>query len=209
MRHQLFFRSFPFLFLFLVQGVALRAQWQTLSNPFDMLRDNRVLLYGLDNRFSYLHGKIASIYGLYGGVGFSNRRIRFKMGVSASEKFNLALLPADSVQLGRMAFLYLGEETEMIRYRKTALNTYLNVGLGYLLRENTRFRHLQQHLIIPVEMGLVVTYDLTNYLTLKAGGGWRVVPPDTQYHLNGSFIKLSGQVRIAELRQRFFPKKDL
>jgi hypothetical protein len=184
----------------------LRAQ--NLQNAFLPAKSKPTFIYGLDNRSSHLYGQSASIFGVYAGIGLRERKLRCKIGFNLSQPFSWKLGQADSTRLtGFLVFANIGEEMEVLRHRRAAINSYFNAGLGYLMK--TRGPNLaptlasyQRKVIAPIEVGLVFGYDVTQYLTFKAGGGWRFVFPELNQNLSGLFLKLSAQFRWSDWKTR-------
>jgi hypothetical protein len=181
---------------------------QKFHDPFALAKGKPSFIYGLDNRSTHLYGQSASIFGVYSGIGFKERKLRFKIGLNASQPFSWQQQATDSTfQSGVLAFVSIGEEMEMFRFHRMAIHSYFNIGLGYFL--STKGQNLaptlasyRKQLIAPLEIGLVKGYDITRYLTLKVGGGWRFMFPDTQHRLSGLFLKLSAQFRWSDWKKR-------
>jgi hypothetical protein len=60
--------------LIFVKGYA-----QTITNPFEILKKKKEIVYGLDNRRTHIYQHHAVIYGLYSGISFG-KKLRLKIG---------------------------------------------------------------------------------------------------------------------------------
>jgi hypothetical protein len=198
----------------LISGIGMPLQAQLVRNPMGLLKEKRHAIYGLDNRRSWLYGESVLIYGVFGGVGFDDHRLRIKGGVAASARFAMPVPggPDTLSQWGRMAYVSIGEEMELVRHRKWSGITYFNAGVGYLFVQPLETPPLElqphvRHMIIPIEVGAMAGYDVTDYLMLKAGGGWRFMPTNDDHALDGFFLKVGALFRW-EVAKAHFRRDD-
>jgi hypothetical protein len=177
---------------------------QELRNPFELAKGERRFIYGLDNRRTHIDDASTSIYGAYCGIGFSQRRLRFKFGLNLSEMYREKPLVNGTYQRNQMVFGSMGEEIDLFQYRKLRLISYINGGAGYELvrtftEDGKRFGPFKRDWVFPLEPGLVLGYDIVPFLTLRLGGGWRMVFSDqAQNRLDGYFLKIGAQVHTRE-----------
>ncbi len=178
---------------------------QTVQNPFSLAKGERKFIYGLDNRRTHIDAASTSIYGVYGGIGFSQRRLRFKFGANVSGNYREKPLPDGSFQRNRMAFASLGEEIDLVNlHPKLRLISYINGGAGFELvrtyaEDGQRIGPFKRDWVFPIEPGLVLGFDVVPFLTLRLGGGWRVVFSDqAENRLDGYFVKIGAQLHTRE-----------
>ena len=175
--------------LILVKGYS-----QNISNPFETLKKEREIVYGLDNRRTHIYQHHTVIYGLYSGISFG-KKLRIKIGINGTP-FEIGKFVDENgiIKKNRLFFASVGEEFDFYQHKKISLTTYLQAGIG-----NNFYRHLNQNgtevnkgeqLIIPIETGLHFSYDLLTYLKLKTGIGWRFVTPNNSRKLSGYYVKL-------------------
>ena len=175
--------------LILVKGYS-----QNISNPFETLKKEREIVYGLDNRRTHIYQHHTVIYGLYSGISFG-KKLRIKIGINGTP-FEIGKFVDENgiIKKNRLFFDSVGEEFDFYQHKKISLTTYLQAGIG-----NNFYRHLNQNgtevnkgeqLIIPIETGLHFSYDLLTYLKLKTGIGWRFVTPNNSRKLSGYYVKL-------------------
>ena len=175
--------------LILVKGYS-----QNITNPFETLKKEREIVYGLDNRRTHIYQHHTVIYGLYSGISFG-KKLRFKIGINGTP-FEIGKFVDENgiIKKNRLFFASVGEEFDFYQHKKFSLTTYLQAGIG-----NNFYRHLNQNgtevnkgeqLIIPIETGLHFSYDLLTYLKLKTGIGWRFVTPNNSRKLSGYYVKL-------------------
>jgi hypothetical protein len=204
------------LCLMFTNGISLNCMAQELHNPFKRYYGNPKLIYGMDNRRSHIFGQSVSIFGLYAGAGFDQKRVRLKIGLNASE------LIADNVSnislsTSRMMFISIGEELDLFTWERFVVSTYINAGYGFLFQQTTStfpgsMRMENGTLLLPVEPGLILNYKIYPWLRARTGGGWRYVLPMNNSYLNNYFIKIGLQVQFDELKeflkQRSAEKQD-
>jgi len=165
---------------------------QTFVNPFEVLKEKRRFIIGLDNRRTHIAGDPTLIYGVFAGVSYGGK-IRLKLGVSGlprpTEKLHNNVLSPYTSQL---FFLSAGEEFDFFIHNRYRLTLYGQMGMGY-----NQLNFLQQlnsvsqtDFIVPVELGSYYGYDLFPWMRLKLGGGWRFVLSDQTHDLDGYFLKL-------------------
>lgn len=175
--------------LILVKGYS-----QNITNPFETLKKEREIVYGLDNRRTHIYQHHTVIYGLYSGISFG-KKLRIKIGINGTP-FEIGKFVDENgiIKKNRLFFASVGEEFDFYQHKKISLTTYLQAGIG-----NNFYRHLNQNgtevnkgeqLIIPIETGLHFSYDLLTYLKLKTGIGWRFVTPNNSRKLSGYYVKL-------------------
>lgn len=175
--------------LILVKGYS-----QNITNPFETLKKEREIVYGLDNRRTHIYQHHTFIYGLYSGISFG-KKLRIKIGINGTP-FEIGKFVDENgiIKKNRLFFASVGEEFDFYQHKKISLTTYLQAGIG-----NNFYRHLNQNgtevnkgeqLIIPIETGLHFSYDLLTYLKLKTGIGWRFVTPNNSRKLSGYYVKL-------------------
>ena len=175
--------------LILVKGYS-----QNITNPFETLKKEREIVYGLDNRRTHIYQHHTVIYGLYSGISFG-KKLRIKIGINGTP-FEIGKFVDENgiIKKNRLFFASVGEEFDFYQHKKISLTTYLQAGIG-----NNFYSHLNQNgtevnkgeqLIIPIETGLHFSYDLLTYLKLKTGIGWRFVTPNNSRKLSGYYVKL-------------------
>ena len=175
--------------LILVKGYS-----QNITNPFETLKKEREIVYGLDNRRTHIYQHHTVIYGLYSGISFG-KKLRIKIGINGTP-FEIGKFVDENgiIKKNRLFFASVGEEFDFYQHKKISLTTYLQAGIG-----NNFYRHLNQNgtevnkgeqLIIPIETGLHFSYDLLTYLKLNTGIGWRFVTPNNSRKLSGYYVKL-------------------
>ena len=180
---------FVIIMLYLSKGFS-----QTLTKPFEILKEKKEIVYGLDNRRTHIHKHRAVIYGLYSGISFG-KKLRFKIGINGTP-FEVGKFVDENgiLKKNRLLFVSLGEEFDFYQYKKIGMTTYLQAGIGYnyyrQLNANGEGLKKGKELIIPIETGLHFSYELLTYLKLKAGFGWRFVTPDISRELSGYYVKL-------------------
>jgi hypothetical protein len=183
------FVRFSFVMLFCAHGFS-----QSITNPFETLKEKKEIVYGLDNRRTHIHEHNTVIYGLYSGISFG-KKLRFKVGLNGTP-FEVGKFIDENnlLKKNRLFFVSIGEEFDFYQYKKFGITTYLQAGIG-----NNYFRQLNQNgtevdngkqLIIPLEAGLHFSYDLLPYLKLRTGFGLRFVALKESRNLNGYYLKL-------------------
>jgi hypothetical protein len=183
------FVRFSFVILFCAHGFS-----QSITNPFKTLKENKEIVFGLDNRRIQIYQHHTVIYGLYSGVSFG-KMLRFKMGINGTP-FEVGKFIDNNglVKRNRLLFLSIGEEFDFYRYKKFVMTTYLQVGIGKNLFRQLNSNGIElnkaEELIVPVEAGLHFSYDLLPFLGLKTGFGWRYVAPKESSNLSGYYLKL-------------------
>jgi hypothetical protein len=181
--------SYTISMLLLAKGYS-----QNITNPFETLKKKKEIVYGLDNRRTHIHQHHTVIYGLYSGISFGNK-LRFKIGINGTP-FEVGKFVDDNgiLKKNRLFFASIGEEFDFLQYKKFGMTTYLQAGIG-----NNFYRQLNtdgtevnkaKELIIPIETGLHLSYDLLTYLKLRTGFGWRFVAPNNSRELSGYYVKL-------------------
>ncbi len=139
--------------LILVKGYS-----QNITNPFETLKKEREIVYGLDNRRTHIYQHHTVIYGLYSGISFG-KKLRIKIGINGTP-FEIGKFVDENgiIKKNRLFFASVGEEFDFYQHKKISLTTYLQAGIG-----NNFYRHLNQNgtevnkgeqLIIPIETGL-------------------------------------------------------
>jgi hypothetical protein len=186
--------------LIFVKGYA-----QTITNPFEILKKKKEIVYGLDNRRTHIYQHHAVIYGLYSGISFG-KKLRLKIGINGTP-FEVGKVVDENGMLkrNRLLFASIGEEFDFYQFKKFGMTTYLQAGIG-----NNYYRNLNtsgtavnkgKELIIPIETGLHFNYDLMPYLKLKTGFGWRFVAPNNARALSGYYVKLGLGVNLKKLKE--------
>ena len=174
--------------------IFIKGYSQNITNPFETLKKEREIVYGLDNRRTHIYQHHTVIYGLYTGISFG-KKLRFKIGINGTP-FEIGKFVDENgiIKKNRLFFASIGEEFDFYQYKKFGMTTYLQAGIG-----NNFYRQLNQNgievnkgkqLIIPIETGLHFSYDLLTYLKLKTGFGWRFVAPNNSRELSGYYVKL-------------------
>lgn len=184
-----------FIFVFLLFASGEFSSAQTLPNPIHALDDERVFIYGIDNRRTHIRSQSSLIYGLYCGYSFGHH-LRLKFSVSGTPFERGKNYDSRGFLLKqRLLFCSLGEEFDFLVIRRFRLTTYAQVGLGYnffrsidvAMNEVERGRRL----IVPFELGIHMGYNINSWLQLKIGGGWRFVMPSKSRELSGYYLKLA------------------
>ena len=186
--------------LILVKGYS-----QNITNPFETLKKEREIVYGLDNRRTHIYQHHTVIYGLYSGISFG-KKLRIKIGINGTP-FEIGKFVDENgiIKKNRLFFASVGEEFDFYQHKKISLTTYLQAGIG-----NNFYRHLNQNgtefnkgeqLIIPIETGLHFSYDLLTYLKLKTGFGWRFVAPNNSRELSGYYVKVGLSFNIKKFNE--------
>lgn len=183
------FVQFLCVMLFCTHGFS-----QSITNPFETFKEKKEIVFGLDNRRTHIYQHHTVIYGLYSGVGFG-KKLRFKIGINGTP-FEVGKFVDENglVKRNRLLFVSIGEEFDFYRYKKFGMTTYLQAGIGKnfyrLLNINGIELNKAEELILPVEAGLHFSYDLSPFLGLKTGFGWRYVAPKESSNLSGYYLKL-------------------
>lgn len=165
------------------------------DNPFQSFKEKRQFLYGLDNRRTHVLGQSTLIYGAYLGVGFG-KKLRFKVSISGAP-FEVGRTENEVglIRRNRFYFFSIGEEFDVYTYKRFALTTYLQAGLGENFYRKTtnagEFVFEGKHVIIPIEIGMHGNYYIYPWLAFKLGGGWRFVPPTEASYLSGYYLKIA------------------
>ena len=169
-------------------------QAQEVQNPFELFRDKKEFIFGLDNRRTHIYHQSTTIYGAYMGVGFGGK-LRFKAGVSGTPFEVGEVITDDNLAIkNRLFFFNVGEEFDFLYFSKLRFTTYVQLGWGY-----NYFRELDPNglelfkgrkTIVPLELGLHSSYDFLPWLNLKLGGGWRFVFPFSTNNLSGYYFKV-------------------
>lgn len=167
---------------------------QTVTTPFEVLKKEKEVVYGLDNRRTHIHQHHTVIYGLYAGTSFG-KILRIKIGINGTPfEVGKSVDHNGILKKNRLLFASIGEEFDFYQKKKFGMTTYLQAGIG-----NNFYRQLTQsgtevsrgkQLIIPIETGLHFSYDLLTYLKLRTGLGWRFVAPKNSSELSGYYVKL-------------------
>jgi len=182
------------IFFTIALVILVKGYSQNITNPFETLKKKREIVYGLDNRRTYIHQHHTVIYGLYTGIGFG-KKLRFKIGINGTP-FEVGKFVDENgiLKKNRLLFASLGEEFDFYQYKKFGMTTYLQAGIGRnFYRELSPSRievNKGKQLIIPIETGLHFSYDILTYLKLRTGIGWRFVAPDDSRELGGYYVKL-------------------
>lgn len=172
---------------------------QELVNPIEAIKKKKELIYGIDNRRTHIKQQSTLIYGGYIGVGFDDK-VRIKLGIS-STPFERGLLVDDLgvIKRNRLIFMNLGEEYDFLIIQKFRMTTYLQTGIGFnYFRKINKYQVVVEdgrELIIPIELGLNLNYDILPWLRLKTGGGWRFVFPEYSQGLSGYYIKIGASLK--------------
>lgn len=168
-------------------------QGQNWISPVNPFKSKTEIIYGIDNRRTHIYQHNTLIYGLYFGIGFEDK-LRFKIGLTGTP-FEQGKFVDDDGLLSRnkSIFLNLGEEFDYyIKYR-FRLTSYVQVGVGYNFYRKINDAEVEtevgKKLIIPIELGTHMNYDLNSWARLKLGGGWRIVAPEESNTLSGFYIK--------------------
>lgn len=167
---------------------------QRLTSPFEILKEKKEIVYGIDNRRTHIHQHHTVIYGLYSGISFGGK-LRFKIGINGIP-FEVGKFVDDNgvLKKNRLLFASVGEECDFYQYKKIGVTTYLQAGIGnnFYRRINTSGTEINtgKERIIPIEAGLHFNYDLLTYLKLRTGFGWRFVTPNNSRELSGYYVKL-------------------
>lgn len=181
--------SFVIILLYFSKGFS-----QTLTAPFEILKEKKEIVYGLDNRRTHIHQHHTVIYGLYSGISFGEK-LRFKIGINGTP-FEVGKFVDENGMLkrNRLLFASIGEEYDFYQLKKFGMTTYLQAGIGNNYYRNLNTSGIEvnkgKEIIIPIETGLHFSYDLMPYLKLRTGFGWRFVTPKNSRALSGYYIKL-------------------
>ncbi len=170
------------------------ANCQDIINPIEAIKEEKEFIYGIDNRRTHINGQSALIYGLYVGIGYGGK-LRFKGGISLTptEKGkNIDKLT--EIKKNQLFFVTLGEEFDYLIYKKIRLTAYLQSGIGYnYFRKLNAISKIEiskgKDIIVPLEIGTHIGYDILPWFRLKLGGGWRFVRPEYSTELSGYYIK--------------------
>lgn len=183
------------------------ASAQILHRPGPMLRTRPDFISGFDNRNTLVDGRLFAVYGAYAGVGFADQKLRLKLGVNVSELLHRKHLePSAPDQSIRLAFLSIGEELTLLTYKRSHFITYANIGWGVRYAHNEDPPFTRSNPIFPIEAGLLYGYDVTDFLRLRAGGGWRYLFPLRYSYMNDHFVKLGLQIQLKKVRAKYFPR---
>jgi hypothetical protein len=180
---------------------------QEMSNPLKAFKEERRFIFGIDNRRTHIKNQSTLIYGLYVGVGFGGK-LRLKAGISGTPFERGRFTDAQGrLKKNRLIFVNLGEEFDFFILNRFRLAAYLQTGIGY-----NYYRYLDaskvetqkgRNLIIPIEMGILTTYDLWPWLRGKIGGGWRIVRPGVSADLSGYYVKIGLSMDTRKFLQNY------
>lgn len=190
---------------FILFSFCFSIQAQQIQNPFELMKGERKVIYGLDNRRTHVHGENTVIYGVYSGIGFSEKKLRFKIGLSGSPfEVGKTIGENGSIKMSRFIFLSVGEELDFWIVNKFRMSTYFQVGYGFnyytRIDPNSNLEiGSGRNKLIPLELGLQGGYDLMTWLSLRIGGGWRFVFPNESSDLSGYYVKTGLQLNPKEL----------
>lgn len=192
MKHSLKFFVFCSALFLLIPNFSIA---QTTPNPIQALQDERVFIYGIDNRRTHIRNHNALIYGIYAGYSFGHH-LRFKIAVSGTPFERGKFVDAQGLLLKqRLLFFSLGEEFDFLVIRRFRLTTYAQMGFGlnYFRSLDAAMNEVERgrKLILPLELGIHAGYDLNSWLQLKLGGGWRFVMPSMSRDLSGYYLKIA------------------
>ncbi len=182
------------IFIIIALLIIAKSYSQNITNPIETLKKKREIVYGLDNRRTDIHQHHTVIYGIFAGISYGKKLI-FKIGINGTP-FEVGKFVDENgiLKKNRLLFATIGEEFDFYQYKKIVFTTYLQSGIG-----NNFYRNINQsgtevykgkELIIPIETGLHLSYELRTYLKFKTGFGWRFVSPDKSRELSGYYIKL-------------------
>lgn len=182
---------------------------QKMNNPFEVLRGEREVIFGLDNRRTHIHGDRAVIYGVYSGIGFSEKSLRLKLSLSGSPfEIGRKVDNAGNIKLNRFFFFSVGEEFDFYKYNHLTLSTYFQLGMG--VNYFTEIEHQSgieissgKNRIIPLELGLQSGYSLLTWLSIKIGGGWRFDLPQNKSGLSGYYAKFGLQFNPSDFLKAY------
>ena len=178
---------------------------QTVNKTREIFKEKKEIVYGLDNRRTHIYEHHTVIYGLYSGISFG-KKLRVKLGASGTP-FEVGKFLDDNglLKRNRLLFFSLGEEFDFFQYKKLGMTSYLQAGMG-----NNYFRRFDSYgqlvnegrqFIIPLETGLHFSYEMTSYLRLKTGFGWRFVLPNYSKGLSGYYVKLGLSFSYKKFRE--------
>ncbi|MBL7936241.1 MAG: hypothetical protein JNM51_10595 [Bacteroidia bacterium] len=198
--------------LFIIVVLPTNIQSQTFSNPFHTINDKKVLIYGIDNRRTHISKHNTLIYGLYLGIGFGGK-LRFKVGISATPFEKGKFIDSQgNLKRNKLFFAHVGEEFDFFMINKLRLTTYIQAGYGFnyfrIVNQNNAELQNGKNLIIPIELGLQVSYDFKPWLRAKLGFGWRFVFPYYSYDLSGYYIKTGCSINPKMLYEKIKSKRN-
>lgn len=159
-----------------------------------------VFTAAFNNRRTKIHEEMGTIYGVEVGLRF-NDRLENSVGMSFTLK-PLGQLDGQqsSYRQAQLLFITVGEEFEFLRYKRFAGITYVHGGYGwsYYTEYNAQEEMLRRGIdrIVPLELGLLATYDVIPWAYIKVGAGWRFEFLSKEEGLDGYFVKLGGGIRI-------------
>jgi hypothetical protein len=191
--------------LFLFFRLCFSIHGQQIQNPFELIRGERKIIYGLDNRRTHVHGENTVIYGIYSGVGFSEKKLRFKIGLSGAPfEVGQTIGEDGAIKQNRFVFFNIGEELDFWIVNKFRMSTYFQVGYGFnyytLIDPNSNLEiESGRNKLIPLELGLQCSYDLLTWFSFRFGAGWRFVFPNESSDLSGYYLKTGLQLNPKEL----------
>ena len=174
------------------------AHAQYWTNPVKPFKSKKELIYGIDNRRTHIYQHNTLIYGLYAGIGLEDK-LRFKVGISGTPFERGRFIDDDGLLTrNRLVFVNIGEEFDYFIKERFRLTSYVQGGFGYnyyrKLNDSEEETETGRSVIIPLEIGTHMNYDLNSWARLKLGGGWRFVLPETSSSLKGSPIPSLGGV---------------
>lgn len=188
----------PILLIILSNGYA-----QSITSPFEILKQNKEIVYGLDNRRTHINEHHTVIYGMYSGISFG-KKLRFKIGLNGTP-FEVGQLIDDNglLKKNRLIFASIGEEFDFYQFKKLGLTTYLQGGVGHNLFREINTNGLEfntgKDLVIPFETGLPLNYDRLTHVKLRTEFGWRFVAPNNSKAPGGCYLKLGLGVNFKQL----------
>lgn len=183
---------------------------QLFSNPVKSLRERREFVYGMDNRRTHIKEHNTFIYGIYLGVGFGGK-LRYKAVLSATPFERGKFIDENGLtKKNKLLFVSIGEEFDFFHYKRFSVTSNLQVGIGRnYYRKVDGFSNIIKtghDLIIPIETGIHVNYDLNSWLKFKTGIGWRFVFPKQSEDLSGYYLKLGASINLKTLRLLVFKR---
>ena len=156
------------------------------------LKGRREFIYGIDNRRTHIKEQSTVIYGAYLGFGFEEK-LRLKLGISATPfEVGKTTDAYGAITRHRLIFLTLGEEFDFFIHNRFRMTTYVQGGFGFDFSRTTineTVSPVSRKVIVPVEIGLHFNYDVSPWLRVKLGGGWRFVLPNETHELSGYYLK--------------------
>jgi hypothetical protein len=167
---------------------------QDIISPVSAIKEKKEFIYGIDNRRTHINGQSALIYGLYVGIGYGGK-LRFKGGFSLTPyERGKSVDEFGVIKKNRLLFLNIGEELDYLIYKKIRLTAYLQTGIGFNYhRTINAISKIEvakgKDIIVPIEVGTHIGYDILPWFRLKVGGGWRFVRPEYSSDISGYYIK--------------------